>query len=110
MKYEERSEVKRKFYNSTAWRKLSAYYAASKGWICERCKNKNVDFTKPIYGQLHCHHIQELTDDNIQNPDIALNEDNLILLCRVCHNRQHSDSEVLAPGLYFDENGMPKKK
>ncbi len=110
MRYEDRSPAKNKFYNSTAWRKLSAYYAASKGWICECCHNKNVDHNKPIYGQLHCHHKEELTEENINDPNVALNEDNLILLCRTCHNKIHGESEVLAPGLIFDANGMPRKK
>lgn len=110
MDYADRSPEKRKFYNSTGWRKLSKFYAQSKGWVCECCHNKNIDRSKPIYGQLHCHHKEELTELNINDPEVALNVDNLILLCVTCHNKIHGESEVLAPGLYFDETGMPRKK
>lgn len=110
MRYGDRSPVKNKFYNSAAWRKLAKHYAQSKGWVCECCHNKNVDYEKPIYGQLHCHHKTELTEENINDPEVALNEDNLILLCRVCHNKQHGENEVLASDLYFDEQGMVRKK
>lgn len=107
---EKRSERKTRFYNSRAWRKLSHYYAESKSWCCERCGNRNVDYSQPIYKQLHCHHITPLTDENIDDPDISLNEDNLILLCRVCHNIAHGEDDVLQEGLMFDESGMIKKR
>lgn len=105
-----RSEVKTKFYNSLAWRRLSQYYAKSRGWICECCHNKNIDYSRPIYKQLHCHHKVELSDENINDPDIALNEKNLVLLCQKCHNHFTVKHEVLAPGLVFDENGMIRKR
>ena len=35
------------------------------------------------------HHKIELTPDNIHNPDITLNFDNLQLLCRDCHAAVH---------------------
>lgn len=108
MNYENRSPAKVKFYNSRAWRRLARAYAASRAWRCEVCDNKNVDYSKPIYKQLHCHHKIELTDENLSNPDIALNEKNLVLLCIRCHNQAHSGGEVLADDLYFDEEGMVK--
>lgn len=110
MKYEDRSPAKVKFYNSAAWRRLAKSYAASKAWQCEVCGNKHVDYAKPIYKQLHCHHKIELTDENLSDPNIALNADNLILLCVHCHSRIHSGGEVLGDDLYFDENGMVRKK
>ncbi len=109
MTYAERSPRKTKFYNSTAWRKLSHDYAQSRAWICERCGNRNIDYKRPIYKQLHCHHKIPLTDENIDNPDISLNVDNLILLCQKCHNAVDSE-DVLQEGLYFDENGMVQKR
>lgn len=35
------------------------------------------------------HHKIELTPENIHNPDITLNFDNLQLLCRDCHAAVH---------------------
>lgn len=109
MNYEDRSPAKVKFYNSPPWRRLARSYAASKGWRCEVCDNKYLNYKKPIYRQLHCHHKIELTDENLSDPNISLNADNLILLCIHCHNKAHAGTAVLGEGLYFDENGMVKK-
>lgn len=35
------------------------------------------------------HHIEELTPLNIHRPEVALNVDNLVLLCRECHKARH---------------------
>lgn len=35
------------------------------------------------------HHVEELTPMNIHRPEITLNEDNLVLLCRECHKVRH---------------------
>lgn len=35
------------------------------------------------------HHIEELTPMNIHRPEVALNMDNLVLLCRECHKARH---------------------
>lgn len=109
MKFE-RSPIRAKFYNSTAWRKASKAYAESRGYICELCKNKYLDPNiKPIYKQLHVHHKIELTDENVNDPAIALNADNFQLLCLHCHNVVTTQKAVLAPGLEFDEKGMVRK-
>lgn len=39
------------------------------------------------------HHIQPLTPDNIDDPEIATNPDNLIALCRDCHFKEHKKKE-----------------
>lgn len=106
----ERNPIKTKFYNSRAWRRLSRSFAESKCYICELCGNKwaNPDIV-PFNKQFHVHHKIELTEENIDNPDIALNESNLMLLCQHCHNAVTTQKEVLAPGLEFDENGMVRK-
>ena len=106
----ERDPRKTKFYNSKAWRRLAKHYASSKGYICEQCRNKYAKSDiKPFYKQFHVHHKIELTAENIDNPDIALNESNLMLLCQHCHNVLTTQKEVLAPGLEFDEKGMVRK-
>lgn len=106
----ERDPIKTKFYNSRAWRRLSKSYAEGKGYICELCGNKYAKSEiKPFYKQFHVHHKIELTAANINDPSIALNEDNLMLLCQHCHNVVTTQREVLAPGLEFDEKGMVRK-
>lgn len=38
---------------------------------------------------IEVHHIEELTPLNIHRPEVALNMDNLVLLCRECHKARH---------------------
>lgn len=85
-----------RFYHSRAWCKLSRAFLMSKNYICERC------------GQPAeiAHHRIHLTADNLNNPDIALNPDNLEALCQSCHNAEHFGlGGAVAKGLAFDENG-----
>lgn len=49
---------------------------------CELCG-------KPITNKIVCHHIEELTEYNVNDPDISLNEDNISLLHIDCHNKLH---------------------
>ena len=35
------------------------------------------------------HHKKELTDENFTNPEVALNFDNLMLVCHACHEQIH---------------------
>ena len=51
------------------------------------------------------HHKIALTPENINDPNITLNWENLELLCQDCHNKEHSCTDVTAEGLAFDENG-----
>lgn len=68
----------------------------SKHWLCERCGG----------AAKIAHHKTWLNKDNINNPDITLNWDNLEALCQDCHNKEHnSNKEAVQEGLMFDENG-----
>jgi 5-methylcytosine-specific restriction endonuclease McrA len=51
------------------------------------------------------HHKIHLTPQNINDPSIALGEDNLELLCRDCHAIVHEEIQPTAAGLMFDANG-----
>lgn len=107
---EKRDPVLKAFYNSTAWRRVAKAYAADQGYVCEICRNKYArsDYD-PFYKQFHVHHKVELTRENMRDPSVALNRDNLQLLCQHCHSRITFAGEVLEPGLIFDENGMVRK-
>ena len=80
------------FYNSKEWRKVSAAYMSSKLYICERCG-------KPA--QI-CHHKQYLNAQNVQDPNIALNPENLEALCIDCHNAEHGSRHSVT---LFDGSG-----
>lgn len=72
------------FYKSPAWKNCREFiYRRSRG-LCERCLERGV--IKP--GEI-VHHVIELTPENISNPAIATNPDNLRLLCRECHGVMH---------------------
>lgn len=73
-----------KFYKSFAWRDCRNSYAAYRGHLCEACLRRGVLARGEIV-----HHKTELTPDNIDDPSIALNWDNLELLCRFCHAEVH---------------------
>jgi len=86
------------FYKSKEWRKVSAAYMSSKYYICERCG-------KPAK---ICHHRIWLNADNVNDPEIALNMDNLEALCMECHNKEHIGKSYYRRGpeeTHFDENG-----
>lgn len=52
--------------------------------MCERCLRRGI----LTHGEI-VHHKIELTPENIDDPGITLNWDNLELLCRFCHAEVH---------------------
>lgn len=91
----------RSFYRSKAWRECRASFIQSRvaidGGMCEHCKDKAGYIVD---------HIEEITPDNISDPWITLNHDNLQFLCLVCHNVKHYGSPVTRNGLRFDSDGQ----
>ena len=84
------------FYHSTAWKKLSRAFLLTKNYLCERC-GKPAEIA---------HHRRYLTVENLFDPTISLNPDNLEALCRDCHNAEHfGRGGATAAGLIFDANG-----
>lgn len=89
-------EWAKSFYHSRAWRQCRDAYFISKHGLCERCGAP---------GKI-VHHKIYITPENINDPDITLNFDNLELLCQECHNREHFEKySATREGLIFDENG-----
>ena len=76
----------RQFYNSIAWHRCREIYAKKKKYLCERCLAKGI-----VREGTQVHHKKRLTLENINNSSITLNEDNLELLCRECHETEHAD-------------------
>ena len=81
-----------KFYKSKQWKKKRASYIAYRNGRCERCPSAGVIV----------HHKQYITKDNVHDPNITLNFDNLELLCRKCHNQEHFADDI---PYEFDEEG-----
>ena len=73
-----------KFYKTSVWMKCAKAYKNSKGGLCERCWSKGL-----IVPGEEVHHKIKLTPDNVNDPAVALNWDNLELLCKNCHLEEH---------------------
>lgn len=92
----------RVFYNSKAWKlcrkSFIAYRISVDGGMCEHCRTE--------LGYI-CDHKEELTPDNINDPEITLNHDNLQYLCLACHNKKTFGSAegALRDDVMFASNG-----
>lgn len=91
----------KKFYNSKEWKKCRKSYISYRvgidGAMCEHCQ-KELGYIVD--------HIDELTPENINNPDITLSHENLQYLCLVCHNKKTFGSMgVTREDVMFDSNG-----
>ena len=88
------------FYQSKAWKTMRKYIRIKYKSICQEC-GKN--------GFL-VHHIKPVTDANLHDEMITLNENNLTLLCIDCHNYIHMNSKYIRNDVEFDTNGQLVKK
>ena len=72
------------FYSSRPWQDTRRAYRKSVGGLCEVCLKNGI--YKP--GEI-VHHKIPIDPTNINNPDITLNWDNLMYVCRDCHAKIH---------------------
>lgn len=92
----------KQFYNSSHWQKQRIYILQRDNFMCTEpgCRRPAEEV----------HHIIELTEENINDLNICLNENNLRSLCGQCHKRitkeMHSKGSIL-PRVGFDEDGYP---
>ena len=91
------SEEVRAFYHSGQWHKVREVAMQREAYVCRLCGR----------AASVCHHIKEVSADNVNDPAITLNLDNLMCLCQACHNRIHGEERrrVTREGLAFDRNG-----
>lgn len=76
------------FYDSEEWHTCRDAYKVRTdlhGGFCERCRKKG----KFEVGEI-VHHKIWLTRTNISDPSVSLNFKNLELICRGCHNVEHT--------------------
>ena len=76
------------FYVSWAWRKCRTAFAKSKGNLCERCLARGIINPGSKEQPLEAHHKIPLTAENINDPNITLNWNNMELLCKKCHDKE----------------------
>ncbi|MBQ5566089.1 MAG: HNH endonuclease [Clostridia bacterium] len=74
----------KQFYKSKKWQKCRQSFIESRkgidGGLCQHCHSN--------YGYI-VHHKVHITPQNINNPDVTLNFDNLEFVCHECHNKEH---------------------
>ena len=85
-------KVLHNFYKSPAWLAARELKIVSVKSLCERCGQIGIEV----------HHKERLTIDNVNDSSISLNQDNLELLCRECHNKEH---ERFSNKVRFDKDG-----
>jgi len=73
------------FYAGKRWHDFRLMLIAERGPVCQRCRRV---VTTPL--DLIGHHNTELTPENVGNPRISLNPDNVILVCHSCHDEIHN--------------------
>jgi shikimate kinase len=77
------------FYNSDKWQRFTKLLRMERmqpdgSIICTDCGKRIVKAYDCI-----AHHVIELDDNNVDDVSIALNPDNIELLCFNCHNKRH---------------------
>lgn len=68
------------FYKSAAWQVARQIKYQEQDGRCERCKRVGEEV----------HHKIRLTVDNVSDTSVSLNQVNLELLCKNCHNKEHN--------------------
>ena len=76
------------FYVSWKWRKCRKAFAESKGNLCERCMSRGLIQAGSKDRPLEVHHKIPITADNVNDPMVTLNWENLELLCKECHDQE----------------------
>lgn len=96
------TEVAKKFYNSTAWKKCREAYIPTVHGLCEHCLAKGYEEPGHILD-----HIVEIDINNINDTDITLSWNNLQYLCMSCHNKKtfKKYDEPVREGFGFDSEG-----
>lgn len=95
-------EWAKSFYASKSWKECREGYINSVHNLCERCLVEGRIETGKIL-----HHTIYLTPDNINDPYVSLNWDNLEYVCQYCHNKEHhgNGDSILRDDVMFDEDG-----
>lgn len=97
-------EWAKNFYRSNKWMRCRNAYIQQRittdGGLCEECHDR------PGY---IVHHKVILTANNISDPEISLNENNLEYVCKSCHDLfdGHGIRRAAAPLCRFDADGQP---
>jgi len=91
---------KKTFYSSKQWVKLAKYIRIKYYYVCQRCGHRGT----------YVHHIIPITNKNVTDANVTLNENNLTLLCLQCHNLIHMGTSSIRKDVKFNKHGQLIKK
>ena len=84
------------FYKSKVWKQVRKLKIMKERGLCERCHRQGKEVHHKIY----------LTNENIEDPNITIDFNNLELLCHDCHNQEHNRSGMqIRKDISFNSNG-----
>ena len=72
------------FYRTKAWKRCKQAYLTKVNYLCELCQREGL-----ITPAEAVHHIKPITPDNMTDPNITLNHNNLMAVCRKHHDQLH---------------------
>ena len=102
--------MRKDFYNTKAWKRNRTAYAISQHCICERCgrpvyvSGVNEFLPKDKRLRYIVHHKIHLDETNYTDDSVALDWNNLELLCIDCHTQEHMEMAT-KDDVMFDEQG-----
>lgn len=92
-----------RFYASKRWRDLRQVLIIQRHGICARCGKDFSDDTS----QLIAHHLEHLTDDTLKDPAVAVNPENVEIVCQKCHAHYHPEKGFTKRKQVFIVYGSP---
>lgn len=104
-----------KFYQSKAWKDVRKTIWLKQNLLCAIChKPVYVDGISEYIPKANrrtgiVHHKEYLDDINVYDINITLNPDNLIGVCKDCHEKIHNSNTSTRKDYIFDEDGNLKR-
>ena len=99
-------EFSKSFYNSKEWENVRNAVLMRDKYLCQKCGRPAEEV----------HHKVHLSPQNIGDPSVTLNMDNLVSLCKDCHFEEHRGEHGRGRAVQesypytFDANGMLVQK
>ena len=99
--------TQQRFYRSMPWRRVQRMcmrrivdtpYGPCPPLMCERCFERG-----ELRPAVLVHHKTHVTASNVDDPNVTLNPDNLMRVCRECHDALHGGQEP--PRAMFGPDG-----
>ena len=92
-----------RLYASKRWRDLRQVLIVDRMGRCDRCGKDFSDDTS----QLIAHHKEHLTDESLKDPSVAVNPDNIEIVCPKCHAFYHPEKGFTQRKQVFIVYGSP---